>query len=83
VNQDVFNLVRLFDPYRYSDGIYRRFDENSFVFIARNRERVQQELRRLAGLDLWNIVTFDRLRRKVAQRKRGSEGCADAGEVRP
>lgn len=79
----MLNLIRLLDLDADADGVDARLDEHPFVLVPGYRQRVQQHLRRLPGLDLGHIMAFGRLRGEVAQRDCGSQGRPHALEVWP
>lgn len=83
VHQDMLNLIRLLDLDADADGVDARLDEDPFVLVPGHRERVQQHLRRLPGLDLGHIMAFGRLRGEVAQRDCGGQGRPHTLEVWP
>lgn len=65
VDQDVFNLVCLLYPDADADTVDTWFDEDLLIFVARDVQRVQQELGGATGFDFGDIVSFGGLGGKV------------------
>lgn len=81
VYKDVLDFVGLLDLDAYSDRVDARLDEDPLVFVARNRQRRQEDLGRRLGLNLGDIVSLGRLRRKVGEGQSRRQAAADALEV--
>lgn len=68
VDQDMLDLIRLFDLDADAYAVDARLNEHSFVFVARYRQRVHDDLRRALGLDLGYIMSLGDLRWEVGKR---------------
>lgn len=65
VDENVLNLVCLLDLDADADRVDARLDEDALVFVARNRQRSEEDFGRGAGLDLGDIVPLGRLRGEI------------------
>ena len=79
----MLNLIGLLDLDADAHGVDARLDQDALVFVARNRQWGQEDLRRCLGFDLGDIVPLGGLRGEVGQRQRSCQGASDALEVRP
>lgn len=52
-------------PIPDSDTVDARFDQDSLVFVSRNRQRGEESLGRRSRFNLWNIVSLGRLRCEI------------------
>ena len=73
MDQNVLYLIRLFDLDADSYAVDTWLNQDFLVFIARDRQRVEEDLRRARSFNLGNIVPFRRLRCKVRERESGGE----------
>ena len=58
VDQDVLNLVCLLDLDADANTVDTRFYQDSFVFIAGYRKRVEKNFRRAGRLDFRNVMSL-------------------------
>lgn len=69
MNQNVLNLVGLFDLDADSYAIDAGLNENSLIFVASHSQGVENDLGGGFGFNLGHIVSFGRLRGKIGQRE--------------
>lgn len=81
VNQNVLNLVGLLDLDRHTDRVDGRLDKHPLVLVSGDGQGRQQHFGRALGLDLRNVVSFGRLRGKVAEGQAGRQAASDCLEV--
>lgn len=79
MNQNLFNLIRLLDPYADAHTIDTRLNQDPLAVVSGHDERVQENFWRSPGFYFGNIVSLGDLRREVGKSERGGEGAADAG----
>jgi len=58
VDQNMLDLVRLLYPYAYAHAVDTRLDQDLFVLIAGDCERVEQHFRGTGRFDLRDIMSF-------------------------
>lgn len=77
----MLNLVCLFDLDAHTDAVDARLDQDTLALIARNSQRVQNELRRALGLNFRDVVSFRGLRREVGEGERSGKGGSDTLQI--
>jgi hypothetical protein len=82
VDQDVFDLICLLDLDAYAHTVDTGLNVYTLMLVSRYGKRVQDDFGRAGSFDLWNIVAFGGLGRKVGEGEGGCERRAHALEVR-
>lgn len=65
MNENVLDFVGLLYPDTDTDTVYAGFYEDLLVLVTRHSQRVQEDLGRALGLNLWYVVSFGSLRSEV------------------
>lgn len=82
VDQNVLDLVCLFDLDAYPHAVDTGLDVHALVLVSRHSKRIQDDFGRARSLDFGNIVALRGLGSEVGQGEGGRERRAHALEVR-
>lgn len=81
VNQNVFNLICLLYPDAHADTVDTWLNEDLFVFVSGDVQRIKQKLGRAGGFDFGDIVPLGSLRSEVGDGESSCQGRAHALKV--
>ena len=82
VAEQLLDLIGLLDGDRDADGVDGGLDQNAFLLVPRDDDRIEKQLRRFLDFDLRFVVTLHFLRREVLQAHGGLERPLHRQQIR-